>query len=780
MADAISILKQIAVSVPNTAYGIERQMLIGDLVSRQSQEEKSEIKKLFDGFLLRMFSNNASDIDMGGYGSQGRIWYRIFGAKKPDTTLPQFTFDEMNVLVQSMLLERQRQFLYENRNLDFSYMIMEGDKMHRFRADGYFDLDQLALNMRAALPNATFLAFTGTPLIAGEERTKEVFGDYVSIYDFQQSVEDRATVPLFYENRTPALSLENPDLNDEIYDIIERADLDDRQEERLDRELGRQYHLITRDERLETIAKDIVNHFLGRGFTGKAMVISIDKTTALRMHDKVRKYWAAELRRVRAELRAIELGGDPHHIAGLRQRSDILETTDMALIVSPAQNEIEEMKKLDLDIAPHRKRMNDEELDERFKDAADPLRIVFLCAMWLTGFDAPSCSTVYLDKPMRNHTLMQTIARANRVYPGKRVGMIVDYANVFASLEKALAIYGAARGGRTPVRNKSVLLDELRMALDDAVLFCRKHGVSVPAIERSRPLDRLTLVAEAVNALISPDPVRKDFLANVRLVTALYDAAKPDPAVLDLASRVACLTTIAASISEQIGEVPPNISHVLGEIQALLDRSIAANAFEIRESAQHGVIDLSRIDLEALARRFESSKRKNLDLERLKTAVRLQLERMVRVNRTRADYLAKFEELIDAYNAGNRNIDELFRELLALSRALTDEEQRHVRENLTEEELTVFDLLTRPGPELSGEERDEVKKVAKELLRRVKNVLALDWRNRQSARARVEETIDQVLDDGLPRAYSPEIYREKCGVLFQHVFETYSGGLTVG
>jgi type I restriction enzyme R subunit len=638
--------------------------------------------------------------------------------------------------------------------------------------------DTLALNMRAAMPNALFLAFTGTPLIAGEERTREVFGDYVSIYDFQQSVEDGATVPLFYENRTPALSLENPALNDEIYEVVENAGLDERQEERLERELGRQYHLITRDERLETIARDIVQHFLGRGFMGKAMVVSIDKATALRMYEKVRTYWEAERSRVSAAVRAAPPGSE--EFDALMKRRKVLTSTEMALIVSPAQNEIELMRAQGLDIAPHRKRMNDEELDERFKDSDDPLSIVFLCAMWLTGFDAPSVSTVYLDKPMRNHTLMQTIARANRVFPGKHSGMIVDYANVFASLERALAIYGAGTGGRTPVREKRVLLDELRRSIGDAVSYCASRGVDLAAIEAAGSnMRRLERVVDAVNALISPDPIRKDFLAHVRLVMALYDAAKPDPAILEFRPRVDCLTTIASSIRVQLGEPPPDISQAMAEIKALLDRSIASDGFEIRGASGHAEIDLSRIDFEALAKRFATSKRKSVDLERLKAAVRAQLERMVQVNRTRADYLTKFEELIEAYNNGSRNIDELFRELLALSRALTDEEQRHVRENLTEEELTVFDLLIRPGPDLSVEERDEVKKVARQLLQRLQGVLSLDWRNRQSTRARVEDTIGQMLDDGLPRAYSPELYREKCGVLFQHVFETYGGELPV-
>ena len=333
-------------------------------------------------------------------------------------------------------------------------IIVINDEAHRTQ------YDTLALNMRTALPNATFLAFTGTPLIATEERTREVFGDYVSIYDFQQSVEDGATVALFYENRTPELRLQNANLNEDLYALIEQAELSEEAERKLQRELGRQYHLITRDDRLEVVAKDIVHHFLGRGFQGKAMVVSIDKATALKMYDKVRKHW--EIERKNVELRLRELSGSGQleklrRVQGLRQRLQLLTSTDMAVIVSPGQNEIEQMKALGLDIVPHRKRMNEEKLDEKFKDPSDPLRLVFVCAMWLTGFDAPSCSTIYLDKPMRNHTLMQTIARANRVFPGKHSGLIVDYANVFASLEKALAIYGKGKDGATPVRDKSQL-----------------------------------------------------------------------------------------------------------------------------------------------------------------------------------------------------------------------------------------------------------------------------------------------------------------------------------
>jgi len=642
--------------------------------------------------------------------------------------------------------------------------------------------DTLALNMRAALPSALFLAFTGTPLIAGEERTKDVFGGYVSIYDFQQSVEDGATVPLFYENRTPELQLINPELNESIYELIEEADLDPDQEAKLERELGRQYHIITRDDRLETVARDVVRHFLGRGFVGKAMVVSIDKATALRMHDKVRKHWRAETERVRAELARLsylpevdrESAATREQKAELLRRLDVLTTTDMALIVSPSQNEIADMKQRGLDIEPHRKRMyrSQPPLDEKFKDTDDPLRLVFVCAMWLTGFDAPRCSTVYLDKPMRNHTLMQTIARANRVFPGKHSGMIVDYANVFASLEKALAIYGAGRGGETPVRDKQELVEDLRRAIGEATTFCAEHQVLLAEIEQLPlgSMQRLQLIEDALDALISPDSVRRSFLAHERLVNTLYRAVKPDPVALEFASRAACLAAIAGAIRAKLHPDPVDISQVMGGINDLLDESIAG--LRVREKGPPP-LDLSKIDFEVLARRFRAAKHKNTDLEVLKAVIRAQLERLIELNPTRADFAEKFEALIESYNAGSRSIEDLFRELVNLSKSLTEEEERHVREGMTEEELVIFDILTRPAPELSTDERAELKKVAKNMLQRIKQLLVLNWRHKAAARSQLRLAIEDALDSGLPHAYTSALYQKKCSAVFEHIYESY-------
>jgi type I restriction enzyme R subunit len=469
-----------------------------------------------------------------------------------------------------------------------------------------------------------------------------------------------------------------------------------------------------------------------------------------------------------------EQAGHDLRLAELKQRLKVLTTTDMAVIVSAGQNEIQQMQELGLDIKPHRKRINESQpgLDEKFKDSDDPLRLVFVCAMWLTGFDAPSCSTVYLDKPMRNHTLMQSIARANRVFPGKHSGIIVDYANVFVSLEKALAIYGAGKDGKSPVKDKQQLVEELRQAVVDATAFCAMHGVILGEIEAAvgGSMARLSRIQDGMNALISPDPLRRDFFAHERLVSMLYRAVKPDPSVAEFASRVACLTTLAEAIRTKLNPDPPDISQVMRQINGLLDESIIGH--EIRQEGPPA-LDLSKINFEALAQRFKQSKHKNTELEALKAAIRAQLDKMIQLNRTRADFAEKFEALIESYNLGSASIEALYAALLALSNSLNDEQKRHVRENMSEEELVVFDILTRPAPELSAEERAEVKKVAQNLLVRLKELLVLNWRKKSSSRSQLKLTIEDTLDAGLPRAYTPELYNQKCSAVFEHVYESY-------
>jgi len=651
-------------------------------------------------------------------------------------------------------------------------IIVITDEAHRSQ------YDRLAMNMRTALPNASFLAFTGTPLIAGEEKTREVFGDYVSIYDFKQSADDGATVPLYYENRIPELQLSNENLNEDMERLLEEAELDEEQERRLEREFAREYHLITRDDRLEAVAEDIVKHFTNRGFPGKAMVVCIDKATAVSMYEKVRKYWKEALSKLMDDVAS----SYDERQDELKARLAFMDQTDMAVVVSQAQNEIRDMREKGLDIRPHRKRMVEEDLDTKFKDPDDPFRLVFVCAMWMTGFDVPSCSTIYLDKPMRNHTLMQAIARANRVFIEKVNGLIVDYVGVFRSLEKALAIYGSGTGGEAgegekPIRGKSALVEELKKAMSECTAFCRDKRIDVRAVEKAEAVERIRLLDDAVEALVKTDDIKKGFLNLADQVERLYKAVLPDPEANAFAGTRGLFRTLAKKIRSL--SPPVDITGIMGSVEELLDRSISTEGYVIAdppgEYDRDYLVDLSRIDFETLKKRFEQG-RKSTEAEKVKGSVARKLRQMVRLNRSRMDYLERFQKMIDEYNSGSVNIEEFFNRLTDFAQELNDEEKRAIGEQLSEEELALFDLLTKPDPELTKKERKRVKKTARDLLNTLKGEkLVLDWRKRQRSRAQVRVTIEKVLDQGLPEAYTRKLFQQKTEAVFQHIYESYYG-----
>lgn len=649
-------------------------------------------------------------------------------------------------------------------------IIVLTDEAHRSQ------YDVLALNMRNALPNAAFLAFTGTPLMATEERTKQVFGDYVSIYNFAQSVEDDATVPLYYENRIPQLQLTNENLNEDMERLLEDAEIDERQEKKLEREFSREYHLITREERLEKIAEDLVNHFMGRGFQGKAMVVSIDKATTLKMFNKVKKYWSFNLSILQAELS----GCDENDRPDIEQKIRYMQETDMAVVISQGQNEIAEMREKGLDIRPHRERMVREDLDTKFKDPEDPFRIVFVCAMWMTGFDVPSCSTIYLDKPMRNHTLMQTIARANRVWGEKVNGLIVDYIGVFRDLQRALAIYGTGLGGgiregEMPVATKQELVDTLDELIADVKSFLTDLGVDLEAVQRAEGFKKVNKLDDAVNAILVNDKTKRDYVTLASQVDRLFKAILPDKAANQFGRDRKAIVVIKDKIQSLTPSV--DISSVMDAVGKLLDKSIVPDkeGYVIEDGPpEERYLDLSQIDFEALKRQFKR-KRKNIEAEKLRGTLNQKLIQMVRLNKSRIDYYEKFKKLVEDYNSGASSVEEFYTQLLSFAQNLSEEEQRGISENLTEEELALFDILTRPNVKLTRKERKQVKAVAKELLSTLKTErLVLDWRKHQQTRAAVELKIQQRLDE-LPEVYDRNLYQAKCELVYQHVYDSYYG-----
>jgi type I restriction enzyme R subunit len=650
---------------------------------------------------------------------------------------------------------------------DRSDVIVITDEAHRSQYDIF------ALNMRNALPNAGFIGFTGTPLIKGEEeRTREVFGDYVSVYDFARSIEDGATVPLYYENRIPEVQLTNQELNRDLEALLEAAELDEAQEKKLEREFGREYHIITRDERLETIAKDLVAHFTGRGYRGKAMMVCIDKATAVRMFDKVQAHWKAEIARLKAGLALAQGDSREAFIARIR----LMETTDMAVVVSQGQNEVEDLKAKGLNILPHRQRLLKESLDERFKDPEDPLRLVFVCAMWITGFDVPTCSTIYLDKPMRAHTLMQTIARANRVASGKESGLIVDYVGIFRALQNALATYARpGEGGGSPILEKSMLVEALRVALSEVVEFARVRGVTLAAIASAQGFERIGLIDDAVEAFLATEAEKKAFLQKASRVARLFKAILPDPLANEIAPLAVLVTYLAAKIRTETD--PPDISAVMGDVEDLLNDSIATEGYHIGPASQlAALVNLSEIDFEALQAKFANG-HKRTEAEKLRRLIEGKLSQMLVLNSSRADFAEKFQKLIDAYNAGSKNIEEHFADLKAMAHALSAEERRHVLANLSEEELAVFDIITKPAPELTKKEEETVKKICRELVATLKREkLVLDWREKQQARASVMQTIKLALrPPHLPESFDRDLRAEKLALTYAHVYDHYFG-----
>jgi type I restriction enzyme, R subunit len=669
---------------------------------------------------------------------------------------------------------------------DRSDIIVITDEAHRSQ------YDTLAMNMRKALPNAAFIAFTGTPLIVGEEKTRQVFGDYISVYNFRQSVEDKATVPLYYENRIPELQLVNEDLDDDLDRLLEEAELNEEQEKKLEREFSRQYHLLTRDDRLNKIAEDIVSHFMGRGHQGKAMVISIDRFTAVRMYDKVQIYWKRYIELLKESLESLSYDEQVE----IQKKIAFMQETDMAVVISSNQNEVEAFRNKGLDITPHRLRMVQEDLETKFKDPDNPFRIVFVCAMWMTGFDVQPLSTIYLDKPMRNHTLMQAIARANRVFRDKNNGLIVDYVGIFRNLQKALAIYGPASGGGvkegdTPVDSKEILVKALKEAISETKEFCVGQGVDVEGIIKSEGFQRIKLLDEAAKGLVDAkvkeaiddsvekiiinDEYKKQYLALAGKVVRLYKAVLPDPSAQEFAPHKNLFSVLADKIRLFTPET--SIEEVMEQVEGLLDESIAAEGYVIREpSEKYGLVDLSKIDFEALKKHFEQGRKRTL-AEQLRSTINSTLQKMVLLNKTRLKLMEKFQKMIDEYNSGSANVELFFDKLLAFVKELKEEEKRGLSEELTEEELAVFDLLTKdPEQDLTEKEKKQVKKTARELLNNLKKgKLVLDWRKRQQSRAQVLTTIQDVLDQGLPRRYSTELYRKKCDVVYQHVYESYYG-----
>lgn len=654
----------------------------------------------------------------------------------------------------------------------------------------------LAENMRAGLPNANYLAFTGTPLLGKGRKTNAWFGDYVSEYNFQQSMDDGATVPLFYQKRVPEVHNQNENLSEEFYQILEEENLDDKQTEKLEKKFAQELEVIKRDDRLEKIASDIVYHFPHRGYLGKGMVITVDKFTAVRMFDKVQRLWKEEIKKLVGQIAKTK---DELEKARLKKLRDYMSAVEMAVVVSEEAEEEKKFKAQKLDIKPHRERMNKldqhgHDIEYNFKDPEHPLQLVFVCAMWLTGFDAPTVSTLYLDKPMKDHTLMQTIARANRVTSwqingvSKRNGEVVDYYNVFRNMKKALKDYAQGQDSadaELPVQDKEVLFGLLDDAIEQGLAFCREKAVLLDDVLAQRDVfSKLGRFNEFANILLANEEWRKTFNVYQNTISSLYETCKPEVLNRNKGRFVAAFEYLRGVVDSIVGEV--DIDAVSLRISELLDASIVVDEDQkdVVEKYAYQIIqrgktwDLSRINFEKLREEFEQATYKNIEIADLRAFIENKLRLMLEQNVTRADFAERLQNIIDRYNSGGSSTENYFEDLMQFAQDMRTEDERHVREGLTDDELELFDLLKKD--DLSKDETQKVKLAAKSLLHRLleehPKVLVQDWYKDNQTQKIVRSAVEQVLDNNLPDSYDRITFREKCDNVFELIYDHASHG----
>jgi type I restriction enzyme R subunit len=674
-------------------------------------------------------------------------------------------------------------FNFEEEITQRDNIIVISDEAHRTQGG------QLAMNLRNALPNASFIGFTGTPLFKDDELTRRIFGDYVSRYDFKRSVDDGATVPLYYENRGEYLKLKNPVINQQIRALIdaEGEDLDSDQRSRVEQLFAREYPILTAKKRLEAIAKDVVWHFCNRGYKGKGMFIALDKLTAVRMYDFISHYWKLQIAQLEKE---IDKGryGDQEMLEKSRELQWIKET-EICVVISPEQNEIQKFRQWDLDIEPHREKMNTQDLETRFKSEDDPFRFVIVCAMWITGFDVPTLSTLYLDKPLKSHTLMQAIARANRISEGKNNGLIVDYIETYTALLDALAIYGTGGdegeiGGETPeppVKPKEELIRQLEEALVNTETFLLDEvRFNLNELINATGLEKLAAMEKGVNAVYTNDETKSKFQILAREVFKKYKALQPDKVLNQYSPRKNAIDVIYTAIEENIESA--DVAEIMKKIQEIVDESIANMVAE--PTHDYGkIIDLSGLNFSLLEKYFLKTPNKNTVVQSLKDKIENQLKQMFERNPLRVDFYKRYQEIIDDYNRGKDavTIEETFKKLIEFVNSLSEEEADTKREGLTEEQKAIFDILRKP--DLSESDKKKIKEIAIELLDELKKdkLKVEQWADKSVTAAAVFNTVNKTLFEALPYpTYHTNDIDLRTNLIYEHLkHQYYGGGLSV-
>ena len=647
-------------------------------------------------------------------------------------------------------------------------IIIMSDEAHRSQYGIFAD------NMMKLLPTAARIGFTGTPLLSSDNITARTFGGYVSVYDFKRAVEDGATVPLYYENRgEKILDLHNPEITNRILDAIENADLDVDQQDKLESEFAKEIHLLTAEPRLRSIAKDFAGHYSDLWTSGKAMFVCLNKVTCVRMYNFVQEYWQAEIQNLKAKIKS----ATQQEAQELERKLRWMQETEMAVVISQEQNEIQTFRKWGLDIKTHREKMENRELDKEFKDSGNPLRVVFVCAMWLTGFDVKCLSCLYLDKPLKAHTLMQTIARANRVAEGKSNGLIIDYIGIVKALRKALADYTAnagGLGGTDPTVDKEKLIARIGDTVAKTETFLSERKIDLDLLIAAEGFAKLSYLQDAANAVCGSMEDKKSFSTYASELKRLMKYTDRDDVTGHMRRQCEAIAAIYGMLQKKRKHT--DTTDLMVEINAIINDYVEIEPQQPNAITAPPRFDISAIDFDLLRREFAKTRRKNLLMRDLDEAIRRQLDKMVFANPKRIDYYERYREIIQSYNGeqDRATIEKTFLDLMDLADRMSREEQRYAREGFaSDEELSLYDMLFRD--DLSKNDIKKLKTAASDLLRKIKTKISeLDhWTDKQETRAVVDTLIRDVLWETLPECYNNDDiteYREK---VYEYVFTRY-------
>jgi type I restriction enzyme R subunit len=596
-----------------------------------------------------------------------------------------------------------------------------------------------------------------------------------------------------YENRGEKLGIARLDLNDRIAEKIEQADLDPDQVALLEKLLGKDYEVITADDRLDKLADDFVEHCTTRWEMGKSMLVCIDKITCARMFQRIEPRWRLKLGQVQALIlqreAALAAASDPDarerlvtSLDKLRGQAQWMESTLIEIIISEAQNEVRDFQKWGFDIIPHRVVMKQGfqtpdgkrvAVEDAFKDPEHPFRIAIVCAMWLTGFDVECLSTLYIDKPMKAHTLMQAIARANRIYPGKDCGVIVDYNGMLKSLREALAQYALGDDDDGGDDGDIVApIEELVQALVQAIETAEDHlkglGFDPVRLVAARGFERIQALRDAVDALYTSDEARRRFEIMARQVFIRFKALLMEPSTFAYAYRHDNIEAIYKKLEEKRDTA--DVTEVLKELHKIVNEAIRAQ--EPGEDHAEGLtVDLSQIDFTRLRDEFAHRvQRKHAALQDIRDIVEQKLQQMLARNPMQMDYYKRYQEIIADYNREKDRVtvEETFARLVELAHSLDAEQRRAAEEGLSDDEYALFQMLFKDS--ISQADRNRLKQASQSLLASLRALLGpmYDWTKNTSTQAEVKVFILDNLWQNLPR---PPFTDEETETLASRVYD---------